>query len=736
MTEAMLWVTALLLAVGTEAANASRGSSSLTDVLSSQVQNGSITEVSTGSPREVRYVMAVKDANDTSVYETQSGSKIIIGRAARARADLIARHHEQRIAHNNATLPFESRQRQGRIVNNAVAVAPESRIVNDPEAYAHIPAFGGTPPTTGFQPVESIRKDDVQLSQVLTTSQHTAKKAFERINIIDKRYRPVQKPIYDKRIVNRPYVPIGGSLPSLGPIPPAAQNECVCVRHYQCDKDGFLIGSTSGFGVDSYGSNAGSYPPNLGFAEPISPPPPRRFDPVPHHDQSFLDIDERSNDDNEELSLEGRSADSKANKRAKDDEQTKQDNDMSRPKRELPTLNEKFIGEIKDDEANSTKGVESRREEAPAYATEIMQRMLGVNFGHCGVLKTCCRIPPSYDRNALPADSFPLKAAAFAPDSKRVNSFTDFDNKPGFGKQDFPQAFVPSSDSDFSGAYPPVSSIGLQQSYPTCGSRNSYGARGRVANLNYPESGTDFAEFPWHVGIMKRLGPHESLYVCGGVLIASQWIATAAHCLKNLRPHELKVRLGEWDVHREDELYAHVEKLVTDVVIHPEFFPGNLNNDLALLRMDGPVDLNAPHIAAACLPEVAVNFIGQHCWVTGWGKDAFGPQGAYQHVLRKVDVPLLDPLDCQDRLRKTRLGLLFKLHTSFVCAGGEPGKDACTGDGGSPLVCEDQGVWKVVGLVSWGIGCGTPGVPGVYVNMAKFRPWIETVLASASVASE
>lgn len=339
---------------------------------------------------------------------------------------------------------------------------------------------------------------------------------------------------------------------------------------------------------------------------------------------------------------------------------------------------EKFIGEIKDDEANSTKGVESRREEAPAYATEIMQRMLGVNFGHCGVLKTCCRIPPSYDRNALPADSFPLKAAAFAPDSKRVNSFTDFDNKPGFGKQDFPQAFVPSSDSDFSGAYPPVSSIGLQQSYPTCGSRNSYGARGRVANLNYPESGTDFAEFPWHVGIMKRLGPHESLYVCGGVLIASQWIATAAHCLKNLRPHELKVRLGEWDVHREDELYAHVEKLVTDVVIHPEFFPGNLNNDLALLRMDGPVDLNAPHIAAACLPEVAVNFIGQHCWVTGWGKDAFGPQGAYQHVLRKVDVPLLDPLDCQDRLRKTRLGLLFKLHTSFVCAGGEPGKDACT----------------------------------------------------------
>lgn len=341
-------------------------------------------------------------------------------------------------------------------------------------------------------------------------------------------------------------------------------------------------------------------------------------------------------------------------------------------------MQEKFIGEIKDDsEENNGTAIasESRREEAPAYATEIMQRMLGVNFGNCGVLKTCCKVPPSFDRNSLPAGSFPVKASAFAPDRKALNSFTDFDNKPGYGKQDFPQAFIPTG-SDF--AYPTIGSLTPQHNYPTCGARNSYGVRGRVANLNYPESGTDFAEFPWHVGIMKRLRPQESLYVCGGVLIASQWIATAAHCLKNLRPQELKVRLGEWDVHREDEFHAHIEKMVTDVVIHPEFFPGNLNNDIALLRLEGPVDLNAPHIAAACMPEGPENFIGQRCWVTGWGKDAFGTQGAYQHVLRKVDVPLLDPLDCQDRLRRTRLGPQFKLHTSFVCAGGEPGKDACT----------------------------------------------------------
>src|SRR5262249_26801645 len=48
------------------------------------------------------------------------------------------------------------------------------------------------------------------------------------------------------------------------------------------------------------------------------------------------------------------------------------------------------------------------------------------------------------------------------------------------------------------------------------------------------------------------------------------------------------------------------------------------------------------------------------------------------------------------------------------------------GDGGSGLVCEVGGVWKVAGLVSWGVGCGQPGVPGVYTNLAHLRPWIDS----------
>ncbi|CAG0912174.1 unnamed protein product, partial [Cyprideis torosa] len=83
---------------------------------------------------------------------------------------------------------------------------------------------------------------------------------------------------------------------------------------------------------------------------------------------------------------------------------------------------------------------------------------------------------------------------------------------------------------------------------------------------------------------------------------------------------------------------------------------------------------------------------------------------------------------CQAALRKTRLGPRFSLHTSFVCAGGEEGIDACTGDGGGPLVCERDGLSVLVGITAWGIGCGTKDVPGVYANVASALPWIESVI--------
>merc|ERR1712154_54629 len=69
------------------------------------------------------------------------------------------------------------------------------------------------------------------------------------------------------------------------------------------------------------------------------------------------------------------------------------------------------------------------------------------------------------------------------------------------------------------------------------------------------------------------------------------------------------------------------------------------------------------------------------------------------------------------------------------CAGGVDGKDTCRGDGGSPLVCpskEDPQTYTQAGIVSWGVGCGEDGSPGVYASVSRAVCWIDHVLSCHS----
>ena len=96
-----------------------------------------------------------------------------------------------------------------------------------------------------------------------------------------------------------------------------------------------------------------------------------------------------------------------------------------------------------------------------------------------------------------------------------------------------------------------------------------------------------------------------------------------------------RIRLGEWDVNNDSEFYTHIEFDATNMFIHEEFYPGNLYNDLAMIRLKGYVDFTRnPHVSPVCLPDLHENFAGYRCHVSGWGKDAF-EAGSYQHVLKE-----------------------------------------------------------------------------------------------------
>jgi len=276
---------------------------------------------------------------------------------------------------------------------------------------------------------------------------------------------------------------------------------------------------------------------------------------------------------------------------------------------------------------------------------------------------------------------------------------------------------------------------------PKCGRRNTNGLGARIQGFNEGES--QFGEWP-HMCAVLHAKPVEqeagytgepetvNLYQCGGSLIAPGVILTAAHCVDKFRqnPSELKVRCGEWDTQHQTEPRPHQDRQVANLEIHPEFEPRNLQNDFAVLFTSQEFELS-DHIDTACLPEAGESFSGTSCFATGWGKDKFGAAGEYQVVLKEIDLPVVDHDTCQDSLRQTRLGGKFKLHDSFVCAGGVNGKDTCKGDGGSPLVCPskyDPYTYVQAGIVAWGIGCGEDGTPGVYADVSQATCWIDQAI--------
>jgi len=206
---------------------------------------------------------------------------------------------------------------------------------------------------------------------------------------------------------------------------------------------------------------------------------------------------------------------------------------------------------------------------------------------------------------------------------------------------------------------------------------------------------------------------------------------TAAHCVNDTNSIQdiLSVRCGEWDTQNTNEKYPYQQNKVFKIQKHPGFDADNHHNNFALLYLSQPFDTSMPHISPTCLPKPNWKpFSNQICMSHGWGKDKFGSQGKFQEILKEVKIPIVRNDKCESDLRsQTRLGEFFELDSSFICAGGIRGIDTCKGDGGAPLVCQQQpqGTWYQAGIVSWGIGCGESGVPAVYADVAKASCWID-----------
>ncbi|KAK7481599.1 hypothetical protein BaRGS_00027115 [Batillaria attramentaria] len=246
-----------------------------------------------------------------------------------------------------------------------------------------------------------------------------------------------------------------------------------------------------------------------------------------------------------------------------------------------------------------------------------------------------------------------------------------------------------------------------------------------VAITNMIVGGLPAAEGRWPWVVSLRL-TWAQRHVCGGTLVHPQWIVTAAHCVFGSQFEDAT----DWRAvfgSKQPTLTSDVksQRKIDLIVRHPEFVNGgNYPNDIAMMRLEEPVDVSGFNIRHACLPSRDQPFLADsECWIMGWGETKGFEE---QSVLQELDVKIRRNHACAARWGWKRI------LNSHVCVGNGDG-GACNGDSGGPLVCLRDGYYFLAGVTSWGVsGCQTTGYPSVFSRVSFYEKWIEGVIQTYS----
>ena len=248
---------------------------------------------------------------------------------------------------------------------------------------------------------------------------------------------------------------------------------------------------------------------------------------------------------------------------------------------------------------------------------------------------------------------------------------------------------------------------------------------GNVFGDNKIIQGTDARPHSWPFiislqGGIGNIGSH----FCGGSILNSEWMMTAAHCCDGATAGTFEVVVGAHN--RLSQSPNEQRRVVRQIVMHPNFADeGFIANDMCLLKVD-PIDMSSPDVEAVCLPAQGALPASTECYIGGWG---VVDDGSMPTILQTNWNTVLSDEQCVSIWGPGTFIAHAEICATKVLDGNICLGNVCNGDSGGPLVCVVRGAAIQYGVTSYGpTGCKAKGLPAVFAEVSAYIDWISGIV--------